>query len=220
MTTSAATHPAPDLPNSSFWSRVYTLSSPSENQALYDEWANTFDASVLDPSQEYVAPALAVSALLKAHGVPTGPVLDAGCGTGLVGVALAQAGVKIVDGLDYSNGMLGKPRERGVYRGLEQADLTKGIEKGEGVYDALVCVGTLTKGHVGPVPALREFVRVVKKGGVVVATVLEAIWEEGGYRAEVERLEREEGVEVVGTDSMDYRKAQELKGRMVVLRKR
>ncbi|PNS19045.1 hypothetical protein CAC42_1781 [Sphaceloma murrayae] len=203
-----------------FWDRVYRLQTPEECQALYDDWATSYNNDLLDKSQDYVAPTLAVQSLLAAQGNIHGAILDAGCGTGLVGIALRQAGAEHIDGLDFSAGMLDVARKTGVYESLETGDLMKPLRMQDSVYDAVTCVGTLTKAHVGPVPALREFVRVAKKGGLVVVTVLELIWESGGYKAEVERLQTDGNVEIVGIDSMDYRKAKELKGKMVVMRKR
>ncbi|KAF2757315.1 S-adenosyl-L-methionine-dependent methyltransferase [Pseudovirgaria hyperparasitica] len=199
--------------------RAYAVTSPEENKALYEDWAATYNADVLDASQEYVAPALAVQAVVSAGGNTAGTILDAGCGTGFVGIALSQAGAKTIDGLDLSPSMLKIARELGVYRALDTADLSKKIEKESHAYDVVTCVGTLTHGHVGPDPALKEFVRVAKKGGVVVATVLDDIWVSGGYKKEVERLAERE-VEVVGTEKVDYRKGANVSCRMVVMKKR
>ena len=63
-------------------------------------------------------------------------------------------------------------------------------------YDVVVCVGTLTHGHVGPA-AFGEFVRLARPGGTIVATVLDDIWDSGGYRAEVDRLAQMAMVEVL-----------------------
>ena len=52
-------------------------------------------------------------------------------------------------------------------------------------------MGTFTAGHVGPDPALRELIRVTKRNGIVISTILEEIWESGGFKAEVEKLEAE-----------------------------
>ena len=71
--------------------RAYSLSDPDEARALYDEWAGTYDDDLASDSQGYVAPAVAADAVARASGVD-GEILDAGCGTGLVGVALAERG--------------------------------------------------------------------------------------------------------------------------------
>ena len=55
--------------------------------------------------------------------------------------------------------MLERARATGAYRSLEPADLTRPLPTPADAYDAVVCVGTLTHGHVGP-EALAEFVRI------------------------------------------------------------
>lgn len=146
-------------------------------------------------------------------------MLDAGCGTGLVGLAIMKAEslrerVEKVDGVDISPGMLEVARKTGVYEGLEVQDLNEPLGAGEGVYDVVVCVGTLTKGHVGA-GCLGEFVRVVKRGGLVVATVLSEIWVSGGFEEVVEGL----SVEVLGREEFGVRKGEKGGARMLVLRK-
>lgn len=198
--------------------RAYSLSDPDEARALYDEWAGTYDDDLASDSQGYVAPAVAADAVASASGVD-GEILDAGCGTGLVGVALAERGARSIDGVDLSPGMLAKAKETGVYRRLAPADLSRPLPVSADSYDVVVCVGTLTHGHVGPA-AFGEFVRLARPGGAIVATVLDDIWDSGGYRAEVDRLAQMAMVELVSTDVVDYRKAAEVSARMVVLRVR
>ena len=80
-----------------------------------------------------------------------------------------QAGAKTIDGVDLSPGMLKIAEKAGIYRHLATADLSKKIsDRGDASYDVVTCVGTLTHGHVGPVPALEEFARITRKDGVIV----------------------------------------------------
>jgi len=144
-------------------------------------------------------------------------IADAGCGTGLVGIELSKLGATDIVGLDISEGMLAVAKNTAVYDDLRTTDLTKRLDFEDGKFDALTCCGTFTHGHLGPEP-LEEFTRVVKVGGVVVATVLESFWQEKGFEKEVARLEREKKVEVVEKDVHDYRKDAG-GGRILVLRK-
>ena len=143
--------------------------------------------------------------------------MDAGCGTGLVGIELAKLGAKEIVGLDISQGMLDVARKTGVYGDLKITDLTKRLDAKDGQYDALTCCGTFTHGHLGPEP-LAEFVRVVKTGGVVAATVLDTHWAEKGFEDTIGRLAKDGKVEIVEKDSHQYRKDAG-GGRIVVLRK-
>lgn len=203
--------------------RVFAASSTQESRALYDEWANTYDSDMT--LHDFTAPKLVAEAVargLKLNHISDQPlagqrIVDAGCGTGLVGIELAKLGAKDIDGLDLSEGMLDVAKKTGVYGALKITDLTKRIDAGDGAYDALTCCGTFTHGHLGPEP-LQEFVRIVKTGGVVVATVLDSHWSEKGFEAEVDRLVKEGSVEVVEKDSHAYRKDAG-GGRVLILRR-
>jgi SAM-dependent methyltransferase len=221
----------------SLLARVRAAGTSADCTALYAQWAATYNADLADPSEEYVAPIKVAQAALRfgAHALlnkSTATVLDAGCGTGLVAEHLARGildgssssggggGVQVaIDGLDLSPDMLREAGKTGVYRELALTDLTREVPRPDDGYDIVTCCGTFTHGHVGPDPALRSFVRLVKPGGVVVATVLEELWEVGGFRAEVERLEREKLVMVLSADVDDYRKGKGDKARLLVLEK-
>ncbi|CRG85643.1 hypothetical protein PISL3812_02682 [Talaromyces islandicus] len=187
--------------------------------ALYQEWAATYNEVLADASQNYVAPVLVAQTALKWRPQPRGPILDAGCGTGLVGEALSRSATVTVDGIDLSPAMLKVARQTGIYRDLDIGDLNHRIEKPDESYDIVTCAGTFTEGHVGPDPALREFLRVTKKNGLVVATILNKIWKSGGYKTEIEKLEAEGLLKVLSMEIKDYRKGAGDKATFVVLEK-
>lgn len=189
---------------------------------LYDDWAQTYDRDVIE-GEEYKAPPLVAETILQNLGSstidPSVQILDVGCGTGLVGISLAKLGAQQVDGIDLSPGMLAIARKAGVYRKLEPADITKPIAFADETYDVVSCVGTFTAGHVGP-SALNELVRVAKRKGLIVATVLDEIYEKLGYKAEVEKLAADGKVEVIGTETMLYRTKHKAVARNVILRRK
>ena len=192
--------------------------NPEECMKLYEQWAATYNNDVTG-AENYIAPVILAQTALKAGPQFKGTVLDAGCGTGLVAIALKQGGAATIDGLDLSPPMLKLAEKTGVYRNLVIGDLNQKIAKADDSYDLVTCAGTFTQGHVGPSPALREFVRIVKTGGLIVATVLHEIWLSGGFKAEVEKLEAEGLIELVSSELEDYRKGRD-KADVVVLRKR
>jgi SAM-dependent methyltransferase len=173
-------------PENPILQRVYALKGADECEAVYDEWAGAYDRDTVE-GMGYVAPAIAAGRLAELV-TPDTEVLDAGCGTGLVGAELARLGFTSVDGLDLSGEMLARARERGVYRTLGKADLTAPLPAEDDAYGAVICVGTFTKGHVGPA-ALGELLRVLAPGRPLVATVLSAAWEEMGFAEYLRELE-------------------------------
>ncbi len=117
-----------------------------------------------------------------------------------MGAALAERGATAIHGLDLPPHMLQVAERSGAYQSMFLGDLTKDLALPNQFYALVTCVGTFTHGHVGPISALREFVRVPKDGGHVVATVLEEIWLPGGFKAKVDKLEAEGLVDVVGNE--------------------
>ena len=208
------------MTSSLYLSQARACSDADECMALYDKWAATYNAEVGDEAQSYVAPVLVAKAALKSSRNPaTSVILDAGCGTGLVGQALATARPKAIDGLDLSAPMLELAKQTGVYRNLAQADMNHPLANADDMYDIVTCVGTFTAGHVGPRPGLRELVRVTKRHGIVVATILEEIWVPGGFKAEVEALKANKVVSVVSEELIDYVKGHGDKAVLVILEK-
>lgn len=196
--------------------------SVEDCMTVYDKWAATYNDEVGDEAQSYVAPVLVAQAAIKyksSKSAADSVILDAGCGTGLVGQALAMGGAKAIDGIDLSAPMLGVARDTGVYRNLAQADMTRPLEQEDETYDTVVCVGTFTLGHVGPDPALRELIRVTRTNGIVVATILDEIWIPHGFKAEVEKLQAEGLVRVVSEDLIDYVKGHGDKAVLLILEK-
>lgn len=201
--------------------RSYALNNVDDTRTLYDDWAANYDADLAKADQDYVGPAVAAAHVLQYLGVPQiGPdveLLDAGCGTGLVGAQLALAGAKKVDGVDLSPGMLDVARKTGAYRSLDTADLSTQLSHKDNSYDVVACIGTLTQGHVGPV-ALDEFARITKPGGLIVATVLGYIYESGGYQDKIEDLVNKGHVQLLSADMVDYRRGAGVQARMIVLK--
>ncbi|KAF9771010.1 hypothetical protein IL306_011359 [Fusarium sp. DS 682] len=177
--------------------RSLKSTSLSETLSTYDEWAKNYNQDVA--KEEYVAPQIASEDLVTHLGPQTSEakILDAGCGTGLVGEALAKLGAKNIHGIDLSPGMLEVADRTGVYKSLNVANLAERLDIPAGSYDGVICVGTMTEGHVGP-EAFDEFVRVTKAGGFIVSTIRESVWQSKGYEDKVNGLAEEGKVKIVG----------------------
>lgn len=166
--------------------RVLNAKNREELMSAYAEWADHYDGDLLD-ELGYVAPALLIQ-LFAGHVTDAqARILDAGCGTGIVGELLSRQGFGDIDGLDYSQDMLAQAQGKGVYRRLLQADLTRTLDIESATYDAVVSSGTFTCGHVGP-EALGELVRITRPGGHVCFTVREQAWAEDGYADRIAAL--------------------------------
>lgn len=142
--------------------------SPEDVAKSYEDWAPTYDKTLAE--WDYRAPADA-AALLKARVRLDAEILDSGCGTGLTGAALRRAGFTgPIDGLDLSPSSLVEAAKRNVYRSLNEADLQSlPLSIADNAYDALICIGVLT--YVpDSMAVLREFARVVRPGGMILAT--------------------------------------------------
>ena len=116
-------------------------------------------------------------------------IFDAGCGTGLVGLELKKFGYKNFHGADLSQKLL-DTIPTNLYQKLIKVDLNKPIEVEDNFYDAVMCVGTFTFGHVKP-QALDEFVRITKKGGLICFTINEGIYIDYAFDKKINMLKKE-----------------------------
>ena len=167
--------------------RVLNASSKEELMVAYSEWADNYDNDLLG-EMDYVAPMITSKLLQRYVFRKDARILDAGCGTGIVGECLHRDGYGNSEGIDYSRQMLDMAREKRVYDTLKQGDLTQKLDTADDTYDAVISVGTFTCGHVG-VEAFDELVRITKPAGYICFTVREQAWKEGDYRTKIRDLE-------------------------------
>lgn len=102
-------------------------------ESLFDEQAPRFDAHLVG-DLEYRIPGMLAELAHEALSAQEAPVriLDLGCGTGLVGAALAGASGLArleISGADLSAGMLAQAQRRGVYAQLVQADALEALRQ-------------------------------------------------------------------------------------------
>lgn len=90
-------------------------------EALFDQYADRFDASLVE-KLGYRVPDLLLDAIMRAHTGRFTLARDLGCGTGLMGERLRGIADRL-EGFDISGEMLRKARAKGVYDLLEKADL-------------------------------------------------------------------------------------------------
>lgn len=182
--------------------KVYTAKNHEELMDAYKDWASDYDADTVD-AFGYRAHIESARALDEAMEKKDGRILDAGCGTGLVGKELSKMGYDTMDALDYSADMLAEAKQKNIYQDHIQADLSQPLTLPENRYDAVVCTGTFTYGHV-KADAFDELIRVTKPGGVVCFTIREGAYEEYGYRDRMIELERKNAWELLGMRDAQY----------------
>ena len=166
---------------------IYKLKKTDEVMKYYDEWGedNKYDKDMVD--WKYSGPQETVD-IFKKHTLNKDiKILDAGCGTGLVGIELKKNGFQNFDGADFSQKMLDLVPEN-IYQNLFKIDLNKKINIKDNTYEGVTCVGTFTFGHVNP-PALDEMVRICKTGSLICFTINIGIYEEYGFDKKIKELE-------------------------------
>ncbi|MYB02747.1 MAG: class I SAM-dependent methyltransferase [Acidimicrobiaceae bacterium] len=182
---------------------AYAVRSPDDNRQLYAKWAATYDQFL--EANRYIAARLVAEIFSERWSPRGGAVLDAGCGTGRVGLELCRLGVAPIDGIDISPEMLARARSlsrpdgESVYRGLIVADLTGAIDLESDSYSGVLSCGAFTHGHLGP-EALSELLRVAQPGSAGVIAVNSAIFETQGFGDRFERYAADgviEGLEVM-----------------------
>lgn len=147
---------------------LYNASNLDELRAAYDAWSKTYDQQIM-VDYGWSGPGLIVEQVrpLLADGAA---ILDAGAGTGAVGLAARDAGFTTLDAMDLSLDMLEIAREHGIYRDVRVGVLGELLDYAADSYDAVLSAGVFTPGHAPP-EGFDELVRIVKPGGAICFTM-------------------------------------------------
>jgi len=181
---------------------IYKIKKPEELLKYYQDWTdnNKYNKDMVD--WNYTAPQETVSVLRKYSSEKNCKILDAGCGTGLVGVELKKYGYSNIRGIDFSQNMLDLVPQN-IYKKIEKIDLNKALKFKDNIYDAIMCVGTFTYGHVKP-QALDELIRITKNKGFICFTINEGIYEEYGFDNKIKELSNNKSWDVKEFFKSDY----------------
>ena len=101
-------------------------------EALFDDYAERFETSLLEKLDYSVPKDLAALLRQVTGGRRFALAVDLGCGTGLMGVQIADIAARL-EGFDLSANMLAKAETKGCYHHLAQADLSLG-EQASGLF--------------------------------------------------------------------------------------
>jgi predicted TPR repeat methyltransferase len=165
---------------------VYSAASPQALAKAYADWAATYDGETA--ALGYLLPFLIVAWVTRYVPIGQGPLLDAGCGSGLTGPQLKALGYRDIAGLDLSDEMLKIAAGRDSYNDLKQATLGERLPWPDNHFRAFFSTGVFTIGHA-PASGLHDLVRITKKRGHAIFTVRDQVFESGGFQAVFNELE-------------------------------
>ena len=181
---------------------IYKLKAGKEVEDYYDEWTveNKYDKDMVD--WKYSGPQETVELFTKHISQKDIKILDAGCGTGLVGIELKKDRFTNFDGADFSQQML-ELVPKNIYQNLFKIDLNQKIDIKDNTYGGITCVGTFTYGHVNP-PALDEMIRICKTGSLICFTINIGIYEEYGFDKKIKELEDNKSWKIIEFIKSNY----------------
>jgi SAM-dependent methyltransferase len=146
------------------------VEGPETTASTPEHWAATFaQSSVMTARRRHQMKRSVEWTLVSRHIRPGSSVLDAGCGFGEWIDVLNDAGYEAA-GLDYSKELIARlqtayPRSRWIHGDIRH------IPVDNAAFDAIVTWGVIEHDEAGPAAALREFARVLRPGGVLIASV-------------------------------------------------
>lgn len=145
--------------------KVYAAKTDQDRSEAYDEWAERYDTDVTNFGIRL--PYVAAAVFARHIDIGSGPILDAGCGTGMHTDPLALMGYGPFTGIDISNGMLENAKKRHIYSELRQMALGGKLDFEDNSFEHSYCIGTLAPGHAPP-ESLNDLIRVTCPGGLVI----------------------------------------------------
>jgi len=160
---------------------------PQNVKQFYEDWAKNYNIDTT--SSDYTGPA--ISAKLLSQNLPAKDckLLDAGCGTGLVGMELQALGYDNIDGFDLSDSMAEQAIATGAYQQvLGGIDMMRAAENyADASYYAILSVGVFTLGHVPP-EALLVLLRLASPGGLLLISTRTHYYDQTNFQQVVDDL--------------------------------
>ncbi len=204
--------------NDRFLEVAYEARTTDQTRDLFDRWAETYDTELIGEN-DYAQPPRCAEMLSRYLADRRAEILDVGCGTGLSGAALREAGYRTIDGCDLSPGMLAKARETGVYRRLFEADLNAPpLDAADGAYSAAVAVGVFNFSHILP-DALDEILRLLAPGAPLIVGVNANFYGEGTLARKLNALGAAGGIEWLAEEHGDHIGSAGMTGWAIAVRK-
>lgn len=146
---------------------------------VYDKWANTYEDYV--KSIKYIAPIEFTKILLKYNIFIIPKILDFGCGTGLLGTEIKKNLECTLDGIDISEQMINKCKQKKCYNDIYNIDLSKSefLKK----YDIIVSCGVFLEGHVD-IAIINKLEKLLNDNGSIIFTIRDSYIKKCGNKFE------------------------------------
>ncbi len=192
---------------------VYGNKTVEDQRKIYREWAKTYDAQTTGEFG-WMGFKPAAAEFAKRVTEKNAIVLDAGCGTGLSGVALSKEGFTNIDGRDLSPEMLEQAEKTGVYQSLDEVDLTRPIETSKR-YDAIFSSGVFGFGPPDPCH-LHHLLKLLKPGGYAVITVNGNGWIEKNWPENLKKAVEENNLKLEEELDIKYLENEDIDGKLLI----
>ncbi len=166
----------------------------------YAKWSKSYDEDVIENYYgiDYICQILDKHLRTLSFEPASVQIADIGCGTGLLGKPLHALGYTQLDGIDLSPEMTEKAKQTGFYQ-----QLFSGINLNQSIpaalrkqYDATICIGTFTPGHVRP-EALIQMLDLTKSGGLIVLSTRIPYYDTTQYQQVSDQLICEQKIDLV-----------------------
>ncbi len=194
---------------------VYGNKTVEDQKQIYRDWAKTYD---IETTGEFgwIGFTPAAAEFSKRVIKKDARILDAGCGTGLSGVALNKEGFTNIHGKDLSPEMLEQAEKTGVYSSLSEVDLTQPVQTFD-PYDAIFSCGVF--GFGPPYPEhLHHIINMLKSGGYAVITVNGKGWVEKNWPESLLTAVEEHSLKLEEQLDIEYLENEEIDGKLLIFR--
>lgn len=197
---------------------VYDLTSPEAAAEFYDRWAADYEDELT--AGGYVTPLRCAAALAGHASLPWAPLLELGCGTGLSGLALRDAGFDCIDGYDISPEMLAKAAEKKIYRWLGEIDLSQPLDTiPPDTYQNAAAIGVLNPNFM-PATLIDQALQQLPAGGCFVLSLNDHALAEGSMQTRILELTEHATADLLFKEYGDHIPGTGLKSTVFVLQKR
>lgn len=195
---------------------AYDLASAGHTQGLYKDWAQTYDDEIT--ANGYASPRRTAQALVSSGAKLNAPLLDIGCGTGVSGLFLREAGFTELHGSDFSPDMLKIAEDKKIYKRMYNADLHQPFEFVSTTYSTKAAIGVLAPGHAEP-EIIQTVVDLLPEQGLFGFSMNDHTLDNPGYEAEISRLVNSQTIRIRWRDYGDHLPKIDLQSMIVVLEK-